>query len=164
MDKTIQAALNDQINAELHSAYIYLAMSAHFAEQNFDGFAHWMRHQADEEMEHAMKLFDYVLERGGHVELKALAAPAGKLGSPLKVFETALGHEKKISGMIRDLFELSRKKSDYATELRLGWFITEQVEEEDNAGKAVEKLRMAGDSTAALLMLDRQFGKRSDEG
>jgi ferritin len=163
VDKAIQAALNEQINAELHSAYTYLAMSAHFAEQNFDGFAHWMRHQADEEMEHAMKLFDYVLDRGGHVELTALAAPAKKLGTPLKVFETALAHEKKISGMIRDLFELSRKKSDYATELQLGWFITEQVEEEDNAGKAVEKLRMAGDSTAALLMLDRHFGKRSDE-
>jgi len=163
VDKSIQDALNEQINAELHSAYTYLAMSAHFAEQNFDGFAHWMRKQADEEMVHAMKLFDYVLERGGHVELKALAAPAKKLGTPLKVFEAALAHEKKISGMIRDLFELSRKKSDYATELQLGWFITEQVEEEDNAGKAVEKLRMAGDSTAALLMLDRHFGKRSDE-
>jgi ferritin len=163
VDKTIQTALNEQINAELHSAYIYLAMSAHFAEQNFDGFAHWMRHQADEEMEHAMKLFDYVLERGGHVELKAVAAPAKKFGTPLQAFETALAHEKKISGMIRDLFELSRKKSDYASELHLGWFITEQVEEEDNAGKAVEKLRMAGESTAALLMLDQQFGKRSDE-
>ena len=164
MDKAIQAALNEQINAELHSAYTYLAMSAHFAEQNFDGFAHWMRHQADEEMEHAMKLFDYVLERGGHVELTAIAGPNKKLGTPLQVFELALGHERKISGMIRDLFELSRKNKDYATELHLGWFITEQVEEEDNAGKAVEKLRRAGDGTAALLFLDKQFGKRSDEG
>jgi len=163
VDKTIQAALNDQINAELHSAYTYLAMSAHFAEQNFDGFAHWMRHQADEEMEHALKLFDYVLERGGHVELKPIAGPAKKLGTPLQVFEMALAHEQKISGLIRDLFELSRKKGDYATELHLGWFITEQVEEEDSAGKAVERLKMAGDSTAALLMLDHQFGKRSDE-
>jgi ferritin len=122
-----------------------------------------MRRQADEEMKHATKLFDYVLERGGHVELTALAAPAKKLGTPLKVFEMALAHEKKITGMIRDLFELSRKNKDYATELHLGWFITEQVEEEDNAGKAVEKLRMAGDSTAALLFLDKQFGKRSEE-
>jgi len=163
LDKAIEKALNEQINAEIHSAYTYLAMSAHFAEQNFDGFAHWMNHQAEEEMGHAMKLFDYVLERGGHVELTGIAAPAKKLGTPFQVFEMALGHEKKISGMIRDLFELSRKKGDYATELHLGWFVTEQVEEEDNAGKAVEKLRMAGDSTAALLMLDRQFGKRSDE-
>jgi ferritin len=163
VDKAIEKALNEQINAELHSAYTYLAMSAHFAEQNFDGFAHWMKHQADEEMEHAMKLFDYVLERGGHVELTAIAAPAKKFGTPLKVFEMALAHEKKISAMIRDLFELSRKKADYATELHLGWFITEQVEEEDNAGKAVEKLRMAGDATGALLFLDRQFGKRSEE-
>ena len=163
MDKAIQAALNEQINAELHSAYMYLAISAHFAEQSFDGFAHWMRKQSGEEVKHAMKLFDYVLERGGHVELTAVAAPAKKLGTPLKVFEAALAQEQKVSGMIRDLFELSRKNKDYATELHLGWFIAEQVEEEDNVGKAVEKLRMAGDSTAALLFLDEQFGKRSEE-
>ncbi|MDP2957884.1 MAG: ferritin [Longimicrobiales bacterium] len=163
MDKAIQDALNEQINAELHSAYIYLAMSAHFAEQNLDGFSHWMRHQADEELEHAMKLFDYVLERGGHVELKAVAGPPKKFGTPLQIFETALAHEKKISAMIHALYDLARKKKDFATENQLNWFVTEQVEEEDNAGKAVERLKLAGDSTAALLMLDHQFGKRSEE-
>lgn len=163
MDKAIQDALNEQINAELHSAYVYLAMSAHFAEQNFDGFAHWMRHQADEEMEHALKLYEYVLERGGHIELKAVAGPPKKFGTPLKIFEMALAHEKKISGMIHDLFDLARKKKDYATEIHLNWFVTEQVEEEDSAGKAVERLRMAGDSSAALLMLDKEFGQRSDD-
>lgn len=163
MDKAIQDALNEQINAELHSAYIYLAMSAHFAEQNFDGFSHWMRHQAAEELEHAMKLFDYVLERGGHVDLTAVAGPAKKFGTPLQIFETALAHEKKISAMIHALYELARKKKDFATENHLNWFVTEQVEEEDNAGRAVERLRLAGDSTAALLMLDRQFGERSEE-
>lgn len=163
MDKAIQDALNEQINAELHSAYIYLAMSAHFAEQNLDGFAHWMRQQAGEELGHAMKLFDYVLERGGHVDLTAVAGPAKKFSTPLKIFETALAHEKKISGMIHALYDLARKKGDYATENHLNWFVTEQVEEEDNAGRAVERLRLAGDSTAALLMLDRQFGERSAE-
>ena len=162
MDKAIQDALNEQINAELHSAYIYLAMSAHFAEQNLDGFAHWMRQQAGEELGHAMKLFDYVLERGGHVELKAVAGPAKKFGTPLQIFETALAHEKKISAMIHALYDLARKKKDFATENNLNWFVTEQVEEEDTAGRAVERLRLAGDSTAALLMLDRQFGERSD--
>lgn len=164
MDKAIQTALNEQINAELHSAYIYLAMSAHFAEQSFDGFAHWMRHQAAEELEHAMKLFDYVIERGGHVELSTVAGPARKFGAPLKIFETALAHEKKITAMIHALYELARKKADYATEIQLNWFITEQVEEEESAGRAVEQLKLAGDSTAALLMLDGQFGKRSGEG
>lgn len=163
MDKAIQDALNEQINAELHSAYIYLAMSAHFAEQNLDGFAHWMRRQAGEELGHALKLFDYVLERGGHVDLTAVAGPAKKFSTPLKIFETALAHEKKISGMIHALYDLARKKGDYATENHLNWFVTEQVEEEDNAGRAVERLRLAGDSTAALLMLDRQFGERSAE-
>ena len=163
MDKAVQDALNEQINAELHSAYIYLAMSAHFAEQNLDGFVHWMRQQGGEELGHAKKLFDYVLERGGHVELTAVAGPAKKFSTPLKIFETALAHEKKISAMIHALYDLARKKGDYATENHLNWFVTEQVEEEDNAGRAVERLRLAGDSTAALLMLDRQFGERSED-
>lgn len=161
MDKAIQEALNEQINAELHSAYTYLAMSAHFAEQDLDGFATWMRLQAQEEVGHAMKLYDYVIERGGHVGLEAVAAPARKLGTPLKIFETALAHEKKITGMIHALYELARKKKDYATEKRLDWFVTEQVEEEDNAGRAVEQLKRAGDSLSALLMLDQRFGARS---
>ena len=162
MDKAIQAALNEQINAELHSAYTYLAMSAHFSEQNFDGFAHWMRHQAQEEMEHAMKLYDYVLERGGHVELKAVAAPAKKFGTALQIFQTALGHEKKITGMIHALYELARKKKDFATENHLNWFVMEQVEEEDSAGRAVEQLERAGNNMSALMMLDARFGARSD--
>ena len=163
MDKAIQDAINEQVNAELHSAYTYLAMSAHFAENNFDGFAHWMKEQAREEMAHAMKLYDYLLERGGHVVLSAVAAPAKKFTTPLKIFETALAHEKKISGMINSLFELARKKKDYATEAHLSWFVTEQVEEEDNAGRAVEQLKRAGDNMSALLMLDHRFGERAED-
>lgn len=162
MDKAIQTALNEQINAELHSAYIYLAMSAHFAERDFDGFSTWMRLQAKEEVEHGMKLYDYVLERGGHVELKAVAGPAGKFGTPLKIFEMALAHEKKITGMIHALYDLARKKKDYATENALNWFVNEQVEEEDNAGRAVEQLKRAGDNMSALLMLDHRFGARAE--
>jgi ferritin len=162
VNKAIETALNEQVNAELHSAYVYLAMSAHFAEKDFDGFSTWMRLQAQEEVAHAMKLYDYVLERGGHVELKAVAAPPRKFGTPLKIFETALAHEKKITAMIHALYDLARKNKDYATENQLNWFVTEQVEEEDNAGRAVEQLKRAGDNMSALLMLDQRFGVRSN--
>jgi len=164
VDKAIQEAINEQIRAELHSAYTYLAMSAHFSENNFDGFAHWMKHQAQEEMEHAMRLFGYLLERGGHMDLRTVQAPAKKFGTPLKIFETALGHEKKITGMIHVLYDLARKKKDFATEIHLNWFVTEQVEEEATAGQAVEQLKLAAGNTSALLMLDRAFGQRAAGG
>jgi ferritin len=160
VDTKVQSALNEQIRAELHSAYLYLGMSAHFSERNLDGFAHWMKLQAGEEVEHAMKLHAHVLRAGGHVELKAVEAPPKKFGGALAVFEAALAHEKKITGMIHKLFDLAREKGDYATELELQWFVNEQVEEEENAGRAVEQLKMAGDSTPALLMLDHRFGER----
>lgn len=163
MNKKVMDALNEQIKAELHSAYIYLAMSAHFSEKNLDGFAQWMKLQAGEEVGHAMRLYAHVLETGGHIVLKAVDAPPSKFGSPKEIFETALAHEKKITKMIHDLFDLAREEDDYATELMLQWFVTEQVEEEDSAGRAVEQLEMAGDSTAALLMLDQRFGQRQGD-
>ena len=160
MDKSIQKAINKQIGLELYSAYVYLAMSAHFAEQNFDGFAGWMRGQASEEQEHAMRLFDYLLERGAHVELGAVNAPPKEFGTPLEIYEEALGHEREVTKSIHAIYELAREKKDYATEIALQWFITEQVEEEATAEAAVEQLRLAGDNASALLMLDRQFGQR----
>ena len=162
MDTQIQDAINKQIQAELHSAYVYLGMSAHFAEQNLDGFAHWMKLQAEEEMAHAMRLYDYMLERGGHIELLPVDAPEGGLGTPQEIFELALAHEKKITGMIHDLYALAREANDYATEQMLQWFVSEQVEEEDNAGRAVEQLKLAGENNSALLMLDQRFGSRSE--
>ena len=161
LDKEIQEAVNEQIRGELYSAYMYLGMSAHFAEQNFDGFARWMRHQAQEELQHAMRLYGYLLERGGHVDLRAVEAPPTKLGKPLEVFEAALAHEKKITTMIHAIYDLARRKKDYATEAHLQWFVTEQVEEEGKAGLAVEQLQLAGDDTSALLMLDHRLGQRS---
>jgi len=160
MDKSIQNAINKQIGLELYSAYVYLAMSAHFAENNFDGFASWMRSQAQEEQGHAMRLFSYLLERGAHVELGAVAAPPKEFGSPLEIYEEALGHEREVTSSIHSIYELAREKKDYATEIELQWFITEQVEEEASAEAAVEQLRLAGDNASALLMLDRQFGQR----
>ena len=129
MDEQIQKAVNSQIGLELYSGYMYLAMSAHFAEQNFEGFATWMRLQAQEELAHAMRLYDYTLERSGHVALQAVDAPPGKFGTPLEIFETALAHEKKVTEQIHTLYDLARERKDYATEMHLQWFIKEQVEE-----------------------------------
>ena len=163
MDKSIQTALNEQIGAELSSAYLYLAMSAHFVEQNFSGFAHWMRGQAEEELQHAMRFYNYLLDRGGHVEFGAVKAPPKKLGAPLKIFEAALAHEQEVTASIHAIYGLARSKKDFATEIELQWFVTEQVEEESNAELAVEQLRRAGSDISALLLLDHQFGQRGGE-
>lgn len=163
MNESIQKALNEQIGLELESAYAYLAMSAHLDNRNFEGFATWMRLQAQEELSHAMRLFDYMLERGCPVKLPAIDAPTDKLDTPLETFEIALAHEEKVTASIHSLYDLAREHRDYATELQLQWFVTEQVEEEATASLAVEKLRRAGDDLPALLMLDAEFGSRQAE-
>ena len=119
-----------------------------------------MRSQAQEEQGHAMRLFDYLLDRGAHVDLGAVKAPPGKFGSPLEIYEEALGHEQEVTRSIHELYALARDKKDFATEIELQWFITEQVEEEATAETAVEQLRLARDNPSALLMLDHQFGQR----
>jgi ferritin len=162
VNKAIQNALNEQIVAEFSAAYLYLAMSAHFVEQNFDGFAQWMRGQAEEELQHAMKLHDYLLDRGGRVKLGAVGAPPAEFGSPLEIFEATLEHERQVTASIHAIYELARTKKDYATEIELQWFVTEQVEEESTAEQAVEQLRRAGKDVSALLLLDHQFGQRSE--
>jgi len=161
--QAMRDAINEQIKAELESAYIYLSMSAHFEAENYPGFARWMRVQSREEVGHAMRLFDYVAERGGRVRLQALEQPTGEYGSPLSVFEQALAHEQKISALIDGLYETARQQRDNPTQVMLQWFITEQVEEENSVGLVVEQMRMAGDSQAALLFLDRQLGARSED-
>jgi ferritin len=163
MDIEVRNAMNEQIKYELESAYLYLAMSAHFEAANLSGFGRWMRIQAGEELGHALRLFDYVLDRGGRIELQAIGKPPADFGTPLSIFEAALAHEKKVTSLIQQLHETALAKSDYATQVHLQWFVTEQVEEEKSASTAVEQLRMAGSDAAALLMLDRQFGARSDE-
>lgn len=161
MNAAVQDAFNEQIKNELSSGYLYLSMSAHFDHENFPGFAHWMRLQAQEELAHAMRLFDYVLRRGGRVELRAVEAPTTDFGGPLSLFESVLEHERAVTVMIHGLFELSGKASDWAAQQELQWFIAEQVEEEDNASTALNQVRMAGEDQAALLMLDQQFGSRA---
>lgn len=158
---TVQDAVNEQISTEFYSAYVYLGMSAYFESVNLPGCAHWMRLQYHEETAHALKLFDYLHNRQGTVVLQAIKQPAERFASPLEVFETALRHEKHVTAMINKLYALAQKEADYATQVELQWFITEQVEEEKNAGGIVDQLKMIGDNQVALLMLDRQLAART---
>ena len=163
LSDTLQKALNQQIHMEFSSAYAYLAMVAYFEDQGLSGFAHWMRMQSQEEVNHAMRLFNYMLDRGGHVVLEEVVKPTMEFASPLSAFEFALGHEQKVTKSIHELYRLASDENDYATQTQLHWFIDEQVEEEDSAGDAVARLQLAGDDSAAILMLDAEFGKRQPE-
>ena len=160
INEEVQTAMNEQIKNELYSAYLYLAMSAHFESQNLPGFARWMRAQAREEQTHALKFFDFLNERGGRVVLQAIDQPPVEFGSPFAVFEEVLAHEIKVTNLIHDLYALALGKSDYASQVFLQWFVSEQVEEEANATKIVEQLRMVGDKPQGLLMLDHALGQR----
>jgi ferritin len=160
ISKTLQDALNQQINFELFSAYLYLSMSAHFEAQNLSGFAHWMRVQYQEETGHAMKFYKYVFDRSGVVTLKAIAQPATKFKTPADVFKQVLEHEQKVTSLINKLFEAAVKEKEYAAQSFLQWFINEQVEEEKNATDIINMLEMIGDSPVSLIMADRQLGAR----
>ena len=160
LSKTLQDAINNQINLELASAYIYLSMAAHFEGENLGGFSNWMQVQYHEETEHAMKFFKYVYERGGNVTLKAIPQPIAKFKSPLDVMNIVLEHEQKVTASINKLYELALKEKDYATQSFLKWYIDEQVEEEKNATDIINMLEMTGDAKMGLMMIDRQLGKR----
>ena len=160
INKKIEKAINDQINAELYSSYLYLSMAAYFESINFSGFAQWMHVQAKEETNHAMKFFGYVFEKGGRVTLKAIDGPPTEWKSPLDAFENVLNHEIKVTGLINKLVELARAEKDIATENFLMWFIAEQVEEEASADHIVQMLKKIKDAPQGLFMLDRELGKR----
>jgi ferritin len=162
LGKTIQDAMNEQIKNEFYSAYQYLSMAAYCESMNLPGFAHWMRAQSQEETEHAMKFYDFILDRGGRVVLQAVEQPVVEFGSPLEVFERALEHERKVTAMINDLYGLAIRENDYASQTFLQWFVTEQVEEEKNTGDVVETLKMIGDKSEALFLLDRELGQREN--
>jgi ferritin len=156
----LNTAMNEQLKWELGSAYLYLAMADYFAEQGLAGSAHWMRLQGREELEHAMKFVDYVHERGGRVVLQALDPPPAGFTSPLDVFQRALAHEQEVSRRIDHLYRLATEEEDYASQAFLQWFVTEQVEEEQNAGQVVDQLTLAGDNSAALLVVDQGLAER----
>ncbi len=162
LSQYIQDALNDQIQAELNSSYIYLAMAADFEDKNWPGFAKWMRVQSQEETGHAMKLFEYIVRRGGRVQLKAIEQPPAEYESPLAAFQKAYEHEQYITGRINQIFGQAREAKDPATETLMQWFVNEQVEEEATALQVVEMLKRIGASGSGLVMLDRQLGKRGE--
>jgi ferritin len=160
LKKSIETALNKQVNAELWSSYLYLAMEAHFRAVNLNGFANWMRMQAQEELGHALKIYDYIDERDGKISLTAIAAPKGTWKTPLDVFQDTLKHERKVTGLIHNLAALAEKEKDFATRNFLQWFVDEQVEEESTASNLVEQIKLAGKSSGALFILDRELAQR----
>ena len=156
----MQQALNQQVNVELQSAYQYLAMSAFFESTDLKGFAHWMHIQYEEERAHALKMYAFIHDRDGKVELLPLSAPESSWESPVAVFEAALSNERHNSAKIHELCELAMAEKDHASLAFLQWFVNEQVEEESVAQDLLAKLRMVADSNAGLFMLDQELGQR----
>jgi ferritin len=161
LSSSLQAAFNDQINKELYSAYLYLGMSAWCESANLPGAAHWMKTQAREEQGHALKLYEFVVDRNGSVTLEAIAKPPQEYASLLDLFEQVLEHERRVTALINELYKAALTESDYPAQVILQWFINEQVEEEKNATMVVETLKMVGTQGASLFMADRQLGARA---
>lgn len=161
LSEKMQAALNEQINAELWSAYLYLSMSAYFAADGKPGFANWMHIQFKEEQDHAMKIFNFIISRGGKVELKPIAEVQTAWEGPLDAYEDTLEHEKVVTGMINNLYALAVEEKDYATQSMLAWFVDEQVEEEETAQGIIDALRMIKDNGFGIYTLDKELAART---
>lgn len=162
LSKTLEKALNEQINNEYYSAFLYLSMASHFENINMLGMANWMRMQYEEEIMHAIKIFDMIIGMEGQVVLKQVDSPPTKFDSVLSVFEQTLDHERNVTKMINDIYSIARKESNYAVQSALQWFIDEQVEEEKSVLEIVNQLKIIGDETTPLLMLDSKLGSRTD--
>ncbi len=160
LSKKLAAAINEQINAELWSGYLYLSMSTYFEDKGLSGMAHWMRHQAEEEQEHAMKFYKYMVERGERVLLKAIDAVETEFTGIVPVFEETLKHEQLVTSLINNLYSIAVDDKDYASQSFLNWYVDEQVEEEANAQEILDTLAIIGDKGNGLYMLDRQLGSR----
>jgi len=163
MTDAMQDAINEQIQAEFESAYLYLALSARMEALNLRGFARWLRLQWEEETRHALKFYDFMLQRDATVVLNALAQPVSTVETPLEAFELALQHEQYITRRINDLYALAVQEHDYASQALLQWFVNEQLEEEAAARDITDNLRLIGDSGASLFLLDRELGQRQAE-
>lgn len=161
MNEKMRNALNEQINAEFYSSYLYLSMASYFRRINFDGFARWMEVQALEEITHAMKFFDFVNDRGGKVDLKPIEGPPVSWESPLAAFEAVYKHEVTVTGLIYNLANIAAEEKDHATGNLLQWFINEQVEEESSADTIVQKLKLIGGDGGNLYLLDQELGQRA---
>ncbi len=160
ISKTVLDEMNNQIKYEFFSAYLYLSMAAHCESMNLPGFGKWMRVQAREELGHGMKFFEYIHDAGEQVVLQEIEQPPAKFESPFKIFEHTLEHEKKVTARIEHIYALALQEKDYASQVFLQWFLTEQVEEEKNAKQILETLDMVGESGSGLIMLDHQLGQR----
>ncbi len=163
VSESLEAAINRQIGCEFSAAHCYLSMASYFERVAYDGFAAWMHLQSNEERLHAMKFYEYLLDRGGVVQLPAIEAPRYEYGSPLEVFEASLEQENDVSKSIYSLYKLAMDEGDYATVSFLKWFIDEQVEEEKSVGDMIDKLKRAGDNPEAILLLDRYASERKPE-
>lgn len=162
LSAAMQSALNDQIQAELSSAYLYLSMSAWCEVSNLRGFAAWMRRQSREEVSHAMKLFDYITDQNGRVKLKAVEQPPTEFNSAVEIWQKTLEHEKTVTAQIHKLCDLAATENDYPTQEMLQWFVKEQVEEEKTASTNLEQVKMIGAQGPALFFLDRHVGKEAE--
>ncbi len=160
INSKVEVALNDQIRKEFYSSYLYLSMAAHFASMNFNGFAHWMKIQANEETKHGMKIYEHLHARGGKIILQQIDAPQSNWKSVKEMFAQAYQHEQMVTESINKIMELARSEKDNATEVFLQWFVNEQVEEEAGANEILQKLQLMGDNAPALIMLDAEVGKR----
>ena len=160
LEKNVLKAMNEQVNKELFSSYLYLSMSAYCESEGFPGCAKWLKVQSDEENSHGMKLYHFIHERGGRVELEAIDKPKIDFKNISQLFTQVLEHEQKVSASITALYETAMKAHDYPTQIMLQWFITEQVEEEKNANEIIDLLKKVGDSSVSLMMFDRQLGAR----
>lgn len=163
LSSKLEQALNNQLNLEFSSAYIYLAMAAYFEQTPFSGFARWMAVQYSEELGHAQKFFKYISERNAKIKLEAVAEPKSDYKSPLEVYQVSLAHEQKVSASISALYALAGEEKDFATQSFLRWFLDEQVEEEKNVGDLVTKLELVGDNRNGTFQLDHHAGKRGQK-
>ncbi len=161
MNKRLEQAINEQINAEIWSAYLYLSMSGHFASEGFSGIANWFKVQWQEELAHAMKFFDYLIERGSKPELKPIKEVQTKWDSPLHAFEETLKHEKEVTRLINNLMDIAIEEKDHATKGMLQWFVDEQVEEEANVQEILDTLKLINGNGNGLFMLDKELKQRT---
>jgi ferritin len=160
LNEKMEEALNEQINREIYSAYLYLSMSAYSTNKGLKGIANWFMVQYQEEMTHAMKIYDYINNQGGQVKLMTIEQPPTEFGSPLEMFEKTLKHEKFVTKCINDLVNLAIKKNDHATKIFLQWFVTEQIEEEANDKDIIAKLKLSGKEGNGLFMIDKELATR----
>ncbi len=160
LSEKMEEALNEQLNKEIYSAYLYLSMSAHSTNIGLPGFANWFMVQYKEEMDHAMKIYNYINEQGGKVKLKAVEEPPSEFKDAMDMFEKTLNHEQFITKSIHDLMELAIEEKDHATQIFLQWFVTEQVEEESNDNEILAKLKLAGSKGNGLFMIDKELATR----